>query len=265
MNMISQYDAVALAPGFDRMLDLVTNGSHFADSCISRESAIRNISTIHDRESISSVAIVPIRGIMWRGAGGVPGFCDTGMIARYLDELPDEVDTVILDMHSPGGLVAGTPELAAAVARAGQHRLTIAWIDYLCCSAAYWVAAAADQIWALPSGRLGSIGAMLTVRDYSRQLRDDGVDEYAFASARGKLRGVRPVTPEDEAHWQAGVDRAGEQFRRWVTARRPGIDEVVFGGDTYDGDQAGELGLVDGLADTLAEALLSVYGLTNRG
>ena len=61
----------------------------------------------------------------------------------------DDIKAVFLDIDSPGGTVAGTPELAAAVASINERKPVYAFSSGLMCSAAYWIASQARAIYAL--------------------------------------------------------------------------------------------------------------------
>ena len=63
----------------------------------------------------------------------------------------DDIKGVFLDIDSPGGTVAGTPELAAAVKSLNRQKPVYAFSSGLMCSAAYWIASQARAIYATPS------------------------------------------------------------------------------------------------------------------
>jgi ClpP class serine protease len=75
---------------------------------------------------------------------------DIGAALRESEER-DDIQTVFLDIDSPGGTVAGTPELAAVVAKLNKSKPVYAFSSGLMCSAAYWIASQARAIYATPA------------------------------------------------------------------------------------------------------------------
>jgi signal peptide peptidase SppA len=210
-------------------------------------------------------AVIPMKGIISRH---LPwwvveyyGWVDQVQVEAALDLVlgDDSVKTVIFEMNSPGGMATGTPELAAKIREvSASGRRTIAWVDYLAASGCYWTAGACDAIYAIPSARIGSIGAVMAFADVSAYWEKEGIRLEAFASAEGKMRGMggRATTESDRAYFQASVDRWGEWFRESVRARRGDLPKASWSGDTWDGREALAMGLIDGLATSLAGALV---------
>jgi ClpP class serine protease len=76
-----------------------------------------------------------------------------------------DVAAIVLDVNSPGGTYAGTPETANAV-RAAAAKPVIAVVDTLCASAAYFIASQAGEVVVTPSGEVGSIGVLAVHRTF---------------------------------------------------------------------------------------------------
>ena len=267
-GLMNERDILAIGPGHEaevaRMVQMLQDPANSANSANSASSiSIGEMKLPFLVQAEGNVGFVEIRGIMSRrvpmwAAGWYHGTEWTIEGLDFLMSRP-EIDTVVLGIHSPGGLVTGTAELASKIREvSASGRRVIAWVDWLGASAAYWVAAAADRVWMLPSGRVGSIGAVIALYDYAKAFEKAGVTLEGFTSdADGKLRGAlgRAMTEEDRAYFQASVDKAGARFREAVTARRGALPAEAFSGDTWDGEDALRLGLVDGLAMTLGEVL----------
>lgn len=210
-------------------------------------------------------AVIPVQGVIGRH---LPwwvveffGWVDQVQVEDALDIVmgDDSIKTVIFDCNSPGGMATGTPELSAKIREvSASGRRTIAWVDYLAASGCYWTACSCDAIYAIPSARIGSIGAVMAFADVSAYWEKEGVKLEAFASAEGKLRGMwgRATSESDREYFKASVDRWGEWFRESVRARRGDLPELAWSGDTWDGRAAVEMGLIDGLATSLAGALV---------
>ncbi|MCF7675090.1 MAG: S49 family peptidase, partial [Akkermansiaceae bacterium] len=97
----------------------------------------------------------------------------------------DDIKAVFLDIDSPGGTVAGTPELAAAVASLNERKPVYAFSSGLMCSAAYWIASQARAIYATPSAQVGSIGVVQAVIDDSAALASEGIKVEVFSVGNG--------------------------------------------------------------------------------
>lgn len=213
-------------------------------------------------EVIGDLARIPLYGVLRYREGG----CDYSDLRRAVGMIRemDEVTTVILDINSPGGMAWGCEEgvMEMETLRDAGKRI-MAWIDPLGASAAYWWAASADKIYALPSSLVGSIGAVRRYYDWSGFFSKIGITLEAFTSGSpGKIRGVwgKKTTEDDRAHMQESVDEAGGRFRDYVTARRGALGPQAFSGDVWSGRKALEMGLVDGLAPDLGTALAMFLG-----
>jgi ClpP class serine protease len=126
---------------------------------------------------------------------------EIGSAIREAGQRPD-VKAVMLDIDSPGGTVAGTPELAAAVAALNEQKLVYAFSSGLMASAAYWVASQARAIYATPSARTGSIGVEQAVIDDSAALASEGFKVEVFAvgnRAQGRPEGAHALHREPDA------------------------------------------------------------------
>ena len=95
---------------------------------------------------------------------------DSKMISEALREAGqrDDIKAVFLDIDSPGGTVAGTPELAATVKSINDRKPVYAFSSGLMASAAYWIASQARAIYATPSAQVGSIGVLGQPAGHSR-------------------------------------------------------------------------------------------------
>lgn len=209
-------------------------------------------------EILGEIARIPITGIICHRDSMGTDCSEVIEAVRIIREM-DDISTVVLDIDSPGGMAWGVEEAAAEIATlrdAGKR--VLAWIDPLGASAAYWLASSADSIYALPSGLVGSIGAVRRFWDWSGMFQKLGLVLEAFTSGSpGKIRGMmgKKTTDEDRKHMQESVEEAGGRFRDFVLSRRPSLGSLAFTGDVWSGRKAMEMGLVDGLAPDLGTAL----------
>jgi signal peptide peptidase SppA len=160
-----------------------------------------------------------------------------------------DVQTIVLDVDSPGGSVAGSAEFAAEVMRARATKPVIA---------------AATQIVAAPSARVGSIGVYAIHNDLSEALKQMGVKRTFVSAGEGKVAG-NPAEPLDDAaraRMQATVDEAYAAFvgtvvkgrGHGVTADRVRRDWQAH---VYGAPEALALGMIDDVA-TLDQTLARI-------
>ena len=120
----------------------------------------------HQPQSLLSIedgiGVVSVSGPLIRRpdlfARVVMGAVDTEDVAAALSEAgaSPAVRAVFLDIDSPGGTVAGTPELAGAVASLNARKPVYAFTSGMMASAAYWIASQATAVYATPSAQVGS-------------------------------------------------------------------------------------------------------------
>jgi protease IV len=207
----------------------------------------------------AKVAVVEVEGVI--GADSGRGL-DTDGIIRVLGEYRDDpaVRAVVLRINSPGGVVAPTQEIFNAVRRLRDAKKpVVASLGSVAASGGYYVAVAADRIYASPGTLTGSIGVVMQLANLEGLLKKVGV-EYVVVKA-GAYKDVgniaRPMTPEERRILQALLDDVYDQFVTAVAEGR-GLDpQVVRGfaeGRIYSGRQAQGLKMVDELGG-LEEAI----------
>lgn len=171
------------------------------------------------------------------------------------------VEAFVLEIRSPGGTVGASQAIYRTVRRLREEeeRPVVAWIGDVGASGGYYVALAADSIYALPGSITGSIGVIMEFPNAAELLRKVGVGLEVVKSGEHKDLGspVRPLTPSDREVIEEMIDDVYAQFVDAVTQNR-GLarDSVVrlADGRIFSGERALELGLVDGIG-TLDEAI----------
>jgi signal peptide peptidase SppA len=205
------------------------------------------------------VGVVPVHGVIVPRAdlmSDMSGATSAEDITQQLRALmqDDRVNSIVLDINSPGGNVAGMTELAREVMRARTQKPITAVANYTMASAAYWLGAAATEIVASPSAVLGSVGVFTIHDDLSRALEQKGVKRTYISAGDLKTDGneVEPLSKETRARIQKKIDAS---YGRMVTdisrGRGVPVDQVrtAFGnGATVDADEALSLGMVDRVA-----------------
>ncbi len=192
------------------------------------------------------VGMVSIQGPLIRRPDDIEswlfGAVDTEEVISAVVEAAgrSEVQSILLDIDSPGGTVNGTPELAEAVADASRQKFVYAFSGGLMCSAAYWVASQADAIYAAPSARIGSIGVIIPFLDKAEAMERAGMRMEVFAS--GKFKGIgfpgTSLTDEQRALLQGEVEEIFADFKTAVLARGRKIPDEAMEGQTFSARQA---------------------------
>ena len=170
------------------------------------------------------------------------------------------VKAVVLRINSPGGVVAPTQELHAAVMRLRESgKPVVASLGAVAASGGYYVAVAADKIYANPGTLTGSIGVIFQIPNLDGLMKKVGVDYVVVKAGRYKDIGniARVMTPEERRILQSLLDDVHAQFISAVAAGRKLDRAQVLGfadGRIVSGAQAKELHMVDSLGG-LEEAL----------
>lgn len=219
----------------------------------------------------NGVAVIPIVGVISKELSLFSFFFDgvstRGTALMIKDALADdEVESILLDIDSPGGTVDGTQELAELIYSSRGQKPIIAYTDGMMASAAYYIGAAADKIYIsgdMPD--IGSIGVVMTHLDYSKSDEMYGYKETDIFAGKYKriTTGNRPLTEEGKEYLQDQVDYVYSIFVNDVAKYRGVSVEdalAMADGKIFIGRQALDAGLVDGVAtyDELVNTTLPV-------
>lgn len=218
---------------------------------------------------VDGIACMEIEGaLLDRGFCSISGemFWGYDTIAQSLKQAIAEprVRGVFIRMDSPGGVVAGGLEALTAEIRAlrqsgnDQGKPIFAFADCMA-SAAYWIGAQADRIFAPPVGIVGSIGAVIVHEDWSGAAEKAGVVVTPIQFGAKKTDGAwfKPLSETARADLQAEIDAIGERFVADVTAGRPMLSRKTqidtqagcFMAEHPEAAMSGKaLGLVDDIA-----------------
>lgn len=212
------------------------------------------------------VAVIPVRGLIsqrdgmdWEASAPVIGTETIG--ASIQGAVNDEsVKAIVLEIDSPGGSVYGVAELADLIFAARGTKPIVAAVNSLAASAAYWIAASADEIAVTPSGEVGSIGVYTIHWDQSLLLAAKGVTPTIIQAGKFKTEGnpYQPLSVDALAAVQADIDHFYEMFISAVArGRRTSVSKVRLGfgqGRTLVAPEAVAAGMADRV-ETLAQTL----------
>ena len=170
------------------------------------------------------------------------------------------VKAVVIRINSPGGVVAPTQELHAALTRLRESgKPVVAPLGAVAASGGYYVAVAADKIYANPGTLTGSIGVIMRLANLDGLMKKVGVDFVVVKAGRFKDIGnfARSMTTEERGILEAMLQDVHAQFINAVAAGRK-LDRaqvLAFAdGRIVSGVQAKALNMVDALGG-LEEAL----------
>ncbi|MBJ7538237.1 S49 family peptidase [Marinomonas transparens] len=198
------------------------------------------------------VAMIPMRGVIGAGAE-----IESSEYVRLLDSAYQNprLQGVVIEMNSPGGspVHAGIIYDAIYVKIKNHPNIpVIVVVEDMAASGGYYIASAANEIYADKASLVGSIGVISSGFDASHLLEKIGVERRTFTAGRNKafLDPFAPMTEEAKSKWQAVLDETHQQF---ITAVKIGrgdrltITDDVFSGMVFTGSQAVNIGLIDGL------------------
>ena len=199
------------------------------------------------------VAMIPMRGVI-----GANAEIESSEFVRLLDNAYQntQLTGVIIEMNSPGGSPVHSGIIYDAIRSKEQaypEIPVIVVVEDMAASGGYYIASAANEIYADKASLVGSIGVISSGFDASHLLEKIGVERRTFTAGRNKafLDPFTPMTEEAKAKWQAVLDETHQQFINAVKEGRGKklvITDDVFSGMVFTGSQAIKIGLIDGLA-----------------
>jgi len=173
------------------------------------------------------------------------------------------VKSIVLNINSPGGTVAGVNDLAEYIK--GIQKPVIAYSDGLMCSAAMWIGSAADKIVIGKTAEAGSIGVLMVHTDYSGMDKEMGIKSTVLKAGKYKALGnsYEPLSKEAEDTIQAELDYLYSIFVEAIaTNKKITVDEALkmADGKIFIGQQAVDIGLVNqiGTMETAIQTALSL-------
>lgn len=177
------------------------------------------------REGI--VSVITIRGVIEHHSTWMTdmfGGTSVDAIRASLREAlaQPEVMGIVLDIDSPGGGVSGITELAAEIRGARGTKPILAIANTMAASAAYWLAAQADEVYVTPSGQAGSIGVYAVHEDISRALDQAGVTATIISAGKYKTEGneFEPLSDDARDTMQHRCDVFYDQFVKDIASGR---------------------------------------------
>jgi len=163
-------------------------------------------------------------------------------------------DAVALELNSPGGSPVQSAMIGGHIRRLSEE-LNVpvyAFVEDVAASGGYWLAAAADEIWADDNSIIGSIGVISAGFGAHVFLARQGIERRVYTAGESKsmLDPFRPEKKEDVARLKSLLGDIHDNFIAHVQSRRGDkLDKKagVFTGEFWLAARATELGLIDGI------------------
>ena len=163
------------------------------------------------------------------------------------------ISGILLEIDSPGGGVTAADVLHDALLRykaANTNRFVAVYMGDMCCSGGYYIAAAADRIYAHPTTITGSIGVIMNGINVAGLAKKIGVSGVTIASGENKdiLNPLKEVNPEHVELLKKPIEEMYERFLGIVAkGRRMSVDKVrpLADGRIFSANEAKRNGLVD--------------------
>lgn len=204
------------------------------------------------RAKDTHTAVVKVHGLIMDEETANAGIVIAGL--RKAFEAPKS-KAIILAINSPGGSPVHAGYVYDEIIRLRAlhpNKKVYAVISDLGASAAYYIASAADEIYADKASLVGSIGVISASFGFTEAMQKLGIERRVIAAGENKafMDPYQPLKDEDKAFWQQSLQLIHQQFIDRVKQGRGDRlheSEGVFSGLIWSGEQALDMGLIDGL------------------
>ena len=198
-------------------------------------------------------ALVEIEGVIAADTEANADYITGGLRAAFENK---NTAGVILRINSPGGSPVQAGYINDEIRRLRSLHPDIPLyvvITDICASGGYYIAAAADKIYANKASVVGSIGVIMEGFGFVETIKKLGIERRMMHAGENKgfLDPFSPLRPEEVAHADKLLQQIYQQFIDTVKTGRGSRlkqDDKLFSGLVWTGEESMELGLVDGLS-----------------
>ena len=204
-------------------------------------------------DNTRGVTVVRMEGTMQTGDINDGESIGSEVVGKELREAADDpmVEAIVLRVDSPGGTPAAAQEIIGDLEYAKTKKPVVVSMGDMATSAAYYVSAHADRIYADPDTFTAGVGVIWKFSDISGWMKNEGYNISVVKSGSKKDMGTtsRPLTDEEEAYAQKIVHESFEHFITDVTTQRAIARSDIEDGRVIRGADAVKLNIVDELGN----------------
>ncbi|MDP2165895.1 MAG: S49 family peptidase [Hydrogenophaga sp.] len=208
------------------------------------DSVSSSVSTPH-------TAVIEIRGEIASGAEASAANVVSSLVSAFEDK---GAQAIVLLIDSPGGspVQAGIINDEITRLKALYNKKVYAVVEETCASAAYYIAAAADDIYVDKASLIGSIGVLMDGFGFTGLMDKLGIERRLMTAGENKAM-LDPFSPQDDEQRAYIQTMLGEIHTQFITVVKQGRGTRLkespdtFTGLVWSGQQAVALGLADGL------------------
>ena len=218
----------------------------------------------------SITAIVDVKGVIMDGAEASAEMLIPSLRNAFENE---KTKGVIIRINSPGGSPVQSGYINDEIRRLREKHEDIpvyAVVSDVCASGGYYIAVAADEIYADKASIVGSIGVRMDSFGFTEAMKKYGVERrlYTAGANKGMLDPFLPEEPGQVSHIEKMLDVTHQQFIKVVKDGRGDRlknNPDIFSGLFWTGETSVELGLIDGLGSTayVARELIGAEHMVN--
>lgn len=215
--------------------------------------AMWNADRLEGTVSTPHTALIEIKGEIADGADASA----EKVVASLQSAMKDSgAQAVVLLINSPGGspVQAGIINDEITRLKAVHNKKVYAVVEETCASAAYYIAAAADDIYVDKASLVGSIGVLMDGFGFTGLMDKLGVERRLMTAGENKAM-LDPFSPQDEAQKAYIQNMLGQIHGQFIAVVKKGRGERLketpdtFSGLVWSGQEAVALGLADGLGN----------------
>jgi len=215
-------------------------------------------------------ALVEINGVIADDTEANADNIISGLRAAFKDK---DTAGIILRINSPGGSPVQAGYVNDEIKRLRDkypQKKVYAVVTDVCASGGYYIAAAADEIFADKASMIGSIGVLINSFGFVEAMKKLGIERrlYTAGKSKGFLDPFSPEKKDDIAHVKKMLETIHRQFIDVVKqgrGQRLKDDPRLFTGLVWSGEEGMELGLVDGLGSSsyVAREIIEAENIVN--
>jgi signal peptide peptidase SppA len=210
-------------------------------------------------KSRPTVAVIRLAGaIGMAGRGSLNDHALAGVIEKAFSK--GKPVAIALEINSPGGSPVQSSLIGARIRRLADEKQVpvFAFVEDVAASGGYWLAVAADEIWADDCSVVGSIGVISAGFGAHVFLARQGVERRVYTAGKSKsmLDPFSPEKPEDVARLKELLNDIHGTFISHIKSRRGDkldTKKDLFTGEIWVGSKAQDVGLIDGIGHLQAK------------